>query len=89
MKKAWDKHKLCTRCKKTRTKEGECARCRTLKPLAHLLARIEIDVSAPGNVPKTWCDSYTALWGIIVLSPRDAVHQGYAVCEDCLMARDT
>jgi len=27
MKKAWDSHPLCKRCKKTRTKSGLCAKC--------------------------------------------------------------
>jgi hypothetical protein len=27
MKKAWDSHKLCPRCKKTRTKNEHCAKC--------------------------------------------------------------
>ena len=89
MKKAWDKHKLCTRCKKTRTKEGECAKCSKLKPLAHLLARVEVDLGYAGDI-YVWCSPLMVLRSIVVvLSPRDAVHQGYAVCEDCLMARDT
>jgi len=87
MKKAWDTHPRCTRCKKTRTKGGTCAKCSKLKPLAHLLARVDL---GDAGVAHVWCSLDTPKRNIaVVLSPRDAWHQGYAVCEDCLMARDT
>ena len=89
MKKAWDTHSRCTRCKKTRTKNELCAKCSKLKPLAHLLARVEVDLGYAGDI-YVWCTLTAPIRNItVMLSPRDAWHQGYAVCEDCLMARDT
>ena len=66
----------------------------TDKPTAHLLAcwNFEALIGEEGNklTPYVWCSLDMPRYNItIVLSPRDATHQGMQTCEACLMARDT
>jgi hypothetical protein len=87
MKKPWDTKPLCTRCKKTRTKDGVCSKCRFKKDIAHILARIDLSDSSNAYV---WCTLDAPIRNItVVLSARDAVHMGYEPCEPCMKAKDT
>lgn len=61
---------------------------------AHLLAywNYEVADSDEGTklTPFVWCSLKEPIANItIVLSPRDATHQGMTACEACLMKRDT
>jgi hypothetical protein len=88
MKKAWDTKPLCTRCKKTRTKDGVCSKCKNNKDVAHLLSRV--DHFDGRSFVYVWCELRVEVTNIrIVLSARDAVHLGYEPCENCLAAKDT
>jgi len=62
------------------------------KPIAHLLAAIRYKTAYEGErstVIDSWCGAEDTNDVTIVLTPRDATHQGMRACEACLMKRDT
>ena len=57
------------------------------KDVAHVLARVDLAETSHFYV---WCSLEAPIRNItVVLSARDATHQGYDVCKDCMTAKDT